>query len=82
MTVKFEKAETKGTKVTLIHEGFPDKDEQFYSHETGWDLLIGESLKAYLEMTPTDYTSWWKKQEPIWQQKWQKMTEEKMKPVF
>ncbi len=37
VTAKFEKAGTKGTKVTLVHDGFPGKDEQFYMHETGWD---------------------------------------------
>jgi len=79
VTVKFEKAGTKGTKVTLIHEGFPEKDEEYYQHETGWDLLIGQVLKAYLEKTPEEYAKWWANEEPNWEQKWQKLSEEKMK---
>jgi uncharacterized protein YndB with AHSA1/START domain len=79
VTAKFEKIGAKVTKVTLIHEGFPGKDEQFYMHETGWDLLIGEVLKAYLEKTPEEYARWWAKEESNWDQKWQKITEEKIR---
>jgi uncharacterized protein YndB with AHSA1/START domain len=79
VTVKFEKAGSSGTKITLIHEGFPERNEEFYMHETGWDLLIGRSLKAYLEMSRDEYLSWWKEQEPEWDQLWQKLSEEKMR---
>jgi uncharacterized protein YndB with AHSA1/START domain len=75
VTVKFEKAGDRGTKITLIHDGFPEKDEEYYMHEVGWDLMIGKSLKAYLEKSKEDYLSWWAEQEPGWQVTWQKMTE-------
>ncbi|HXQ93517.1 MAG TPA: SRPBCC domain-containing protein [Nitrososphaerales archaeon] len=79
VTVKFEKAGNRGTKVTLIHQGFPEMDEQYYMHEAGWDLLVGQVLKAYLEKTPEEYARWWKNEEPNWQLRWQKLSEEKMK---
>ena len=79
VTVKFEKNGSKGTKITLTHDGFPGKDEQFYMHETGWDLLVGQVLKAYLEMSPQEYARWWAKEEPNWDAKWQKITEEKIR---
>ena len=46
VTVKFEKAGNRGTKVTLVHEGFPEMDEQYYMHEAGWDLLAGQVFEG------------------------------------
>jgi uncharacterized protein YndB with AHSA1/START domain len=79
VTVRFEKSGDKGTKITLTHDGFPERDEQYYMHEAGWDLLIGRSLKAYLEMPRDRYLKWWAEQEPKWQETWQRMSEDKMK---
>lgn len=79
VTIKFEKTGSAGTKITLTHEGFEARDEEFFMHETGWDLLIGRSLKAYLEMSRDDYLRWWDGQKEGWQTTWQKLSEEKMR---
>jgi len=79
VTLKFEKAGNRGTKITLIQEGFPEKEEQYYMHEVGWDLNVGQLLKAYLEMSSDEYNRWWAEREPTWQQNWQKIFEDRMK---
>ena len=80
VTVKFEKAKN-GTRITLVHEGFPERDEQYYNHEVGWDLLVGQVLKHYLEDSPAAFGRWWAEQEPKWDENWQKMVEERMRKV-
>jgi uncharacterized protein YndB with AHSA1/START domain len=75
VTVKFEKAK-KGTKITLVHEGFPQKDEEYYMHEVGWDLLVGEVLKHYLESSKEEFYKWWARVEPNWEERWQKKAKE------
>jgi len=78
VTVKFEKKPGKKTRIVLVHEGFPDRDENFYGHEVGWDLLVGEVLKVYLEKSPKEYELWWKEREPSWNDRWQKLIRERM----
>ena len=78
VTIKFEKKPKKGTRIVLVHEGFPERDENFYGHEVGWDVLIGEVLKAYLEKSPEEYDAWWKKQEPSFNDRWQEMIRERV----
>jgi uncharacterized protein YndB with AHSA1/START domain len=82
VTVKFEKAGNQGTKITLIHEGFPERDEQYYMHEVGWDLLVGQVLKAYLEKSRDEFNQWWAEREPTWQQTWQKMSEDRINSAY
>ena len=45
----------------------------------GWDLLVGEVLKAYLEKSPKWYDAWWKEREPKWSDRWQELARERMK---
>ena len=78
VTVRFEKKPRKGSRIVLIHEGFPGHDENFYGHEVGWDLLVGEVLKAYLEKSPEEYQAWWKEREPVWNDRWQELIRERM----
>jgi uncharacterized protein YndB with AHSA1/START domain len=78
VTVKFEKA-GKGTKITVKHEGFPEKDEEYWAHEVGWQMLGGEVLKYYLEHPQQDFDKWWKENEASWQDRWQKAVDERTK---
>ena len=78
VTVKFEKA-GKGTKVTVKHEGFPERDEEYWGHEVGWELLGGEVLKYYLEHPKAEFDRWWKENESTWQERWQKTVETRAK---
>ncbi len=78
VTVKFEK-EDKGTKITVTHEGFPERDEEYWAHEVGWEMLGGEVLKYYLEHTKQEFDKWWKENEASWQERWQKTVEARTK---
>jgi len=78
VTVRFEKA-GKGTKVTLTHEGFPERDEVFFGHLVGWDMLAGEVLKYYLEHPKDEFDRWWKQNEAGWDERWQRTIEERVK---
>ena len=74
VTLKFEKA-GRGTKVTIRHEGFPERDEHYWGTDVGWELLGGEVLKYYLEHSKAEFDRWWKETELTWQQRWQKTIE-------
>jgi uncharacterized protein YndB with AHSA1/START domain len=78
VTVLFEKA-GKGTKVTVKHEGFPERDEEYWGHAVGWDFLGGEVLKYYLEHSKAEFDKWWKENESAWQERWQKAVEARVK---
>lgn len=71
VTIKFEKA-GKGTRLTVTHEGFPERNEEYWAHEVGWEMLGGEVLKYYLEHSPEEFDKWWKENEASWQERWQK----------
>jgi uncharacterized protein YndB with AHSA1/START domain len=71
VTVRFEKTE-KGTKIKLTHEGFPERDEEYWGHSFGWEMLVGEVLKYYLEHPKADFDKWWKENGSSWQERWQK----------
>ncbi len=71
VTVKFQK-EGKGTKINITHEGFPERDEEYWAHEVGWEMLGGEVLKYYLEHSQEEFDKWWKENETSWQERWQK----------
>ncbi len=77
VTVKFEKT-GKGTKITVTHEGFPERDEEYWAHDVGWEMLGGEVLKYYLEHSQEEFDKWWSNQEPDWQTRWQKMVDERI----
>ena len=74
VTVRFEK-EGRGTKITIRHEGFPERDETYWGHYVGWEMLAGEVLKYYLEHAQEEFDRWWKENESSWQERWQKMME-------
>ncbi len=78
VTVKFEKA-GKGTKITVTHEGFPERDEEYWAHEVGWEMLGGEVLKYYLEHSQQEFDKWWKENEASWQERWQKAVDARAK---
>jgi len=78
VTVKFEKA-GRGTKLTIRHEGFPERDEHYWGTEVGWELLAGEILKYYLEHPKDEFDKWWKEIEPTWQERWQRTIEARVK---
>ncbi|MGA2790264.1 MAG: SRPBCC family protein [Candidatus Bathyarchaeia archaeon] len=78
VTVKFEKAGN-GTKITLTHEGFPERDEEYWGHEVGWEMLAGEVLKYFLEHSQQEFDKWWKENEASWQERWQKTMDERVK---
>ncbi len=78
VTIKFEKKPGKGSKIVIVHEGFPERDESFYGHAVGWDLMVGETLKAYLDKSPEVYEKWWKERESTWNDRWQELTRERM----
>ncbi len=78
VTVKFEKA-GRGTKVTVTHQGFPERDEAYWGTEVGWEMLGGEVLKYYLEHTKSEFDKWWKENESSWQERWQKTVETRAK---
>lgn len=80
VTVKFEKA-GRGTKVTVTHEGFPERDEAYWGVDTGWEMLGGQVLKYYLEHSQAQFDKWWKENESSWQERWQKMMETRAKSV-
>ena len=78
VTIRFEKA-GKGTKLTVTHEGFPERNEQYWAHEVGWEMLGGEVLKYYLEHPPEEFDKWWKENEASWQERWQKNIDARIK---
>ena len=78
VTVKFERA-GKGTKITVKHEGFPERDEEYWAHEVGWEMLGGEILKYYLEHSQQEFDKWWKENEASWQERWQKTVDARIK---
>jgi uncharacterized protein YndB with AHSA1/START domain len=78
VTVRFERA-GKGTRLTIKHEGFPERDELYWGHQVGWDMLAGEVLKYYLEHTQQEFDRWWKENESSWQERWQKAMEMRAK---
>ena len=78
VTVTFEKA-GRGTRLTIRHEGFPERDEHYWGHETGWEMLAGEVLKYYLEHSQADFDKWWKENESSWLERFQKTAEARTK---
>jgi uncharacterized protein YndB with AHSA1/START domain len=58
VTVRFEKT-SKGTKIRLTHEGFPEQDEDFWAVSGGWDMCAGEVLRYYLEHSQAEFDKWW-----------------------
>ena len=75
VTLTLAKSE-KGTVITIVHEGFPERSEDYYSHEVGWELQAGEVLKYYLEHSENEFDKWWSGQKDGWDTRWQKMVEE------
>ncbi len=78
VTVKFEKTGG-GTRITVSHEGFPERDEEYWAHEVGWEMLGGEVLKYYLEHSQEEFEKWWKENEASWQERWQKKVDARAK---
>ncbi len=78
VTVSFEKA-GRGTKVTVKHEGFPERDEQYWGHEVGWEMLGGEVLKYYLEHSQQEFDKWWAENGASWQERFQRTVESRSK---
>jgi uncharacterized protein YndB with AHSA1/START domain len=78
VTVRFERA-GRGTKVTVRHEGFPERDESYWGVDVGWDMLAGQVLKYYLEHTQAEFDRWWKENESSWQERMQKAVEMRIK---
>ena len=70
VTVRFEKT-NKGTRIKLTHEGFPERDEDYWAHSVGWEMLAGEVLKYYLEHSKEDFDRWWNENETAWHKRWQ-----------
>ncbi len=74
VTLNLVKSE-KGTIITIVHEGFPERGEDYYSHEVGWELQAGEVLKFYLEHSESDFDRWWAGQKDGWDTLWQQKVE-------
>ena len=66
VTVTFEKV-GKGTKVTIKHEGFPAGDPMYWPHEVGWEMLVGDVLRKYLEVSRKPFDAWWQAEGGAWQ---------------
>lgn len=79
VTVRFEKTE-KGTKIKLTHEGFPEQDEEYWGHAVGWEMLVGEVLKYYLEHPKTDFDKWWNENGASWNERWQEQVAKRSRP--
>ena len=78
VTLRFERA-GRGTKVTVKHEGFPERDESYWGVDVGWDMLAGQVLKYYLEHSQAEFDRWWKENESSWQERMQKAVETRLK---
>src|SRR3972149_6062865 len=66
--ITFERA-GKGTKVTIRHEGFPEAATEYWPHEVGWEMLVGEVLRKYLEVPRRDFDAWWEAEGEAWQRR-------------
>ncbi len=68
VTVTFARA-GKGTKVTIHHEGFPEGAAEYWPHEVGWEMLVGDVLRKYLEVPRKEFDAWWAAEGEAWQQR-------------
>src|SRR6267143_359812 len=68
VTITFERA-GKGTKVTIQHEGFPEGAAEFWPHEVGWEMLVGDVLAKYLAVSRKEFDAWWDAEGEAWQQR-------------
>jgi uncharacterized protein YndB with AHSA1/START domain len=78
VTVRFEKSD-KGTKIKVTHEGFPERNEEYWGHSVGWEMLVGEVLKYYLEHPKPEFDKWWNDNGASWHERWQENVSQRAK---